>query len=237
MSTLTGKVAIVTGGSRGIGLAVASAFIEQGARVFVTGTHEETLAAAARSLGAAATPVRADVRRYGDVESLMQSAVTQAGGLDILVNNAGVGAFGAVADLSLEDWDRVVGTNLTGVFYCCKSAIPRLRARGGGWIVNVGSLITKNPSPDNSAYGASKTALNFFTECLMQEVRQDGIRVSCVLPGSVRTGFMGRPQSANDAWKLAPEDVAQAVVDLVAHDRRSLPSRVEIRPARPPKKG
>jgi NAD(P)-dependent dehydrogenase (short-subunit alcohol dehydrogenase family) len=237
MSTLAGKVAIVTGGSRGIGLAVASALIARGARVVVTGTNEQTLAAAARSLGDAAIPVRADVRRYADVEALMQAASVQAGGFDILVNNAGVGAFAPVADLSLDDWDRVIGTNLTGVFYCCKAGIPHLRARGGGWIINVSSLISKNPAADSSVYGASKAALNFFTESLMQEVRHDGIRVAYVLPGSVRTEFMGRTQAAADDWKVAPEDVAQVIVDLVSHEARALPSRVEIRPARPPKKG
>ena len=237
MSTLDGKVAIVTGGSRGIGLAIARALIARGARVLITGTNERTIGAAARELGEAATPVRADVRRYADVEALMQVASGQAGGLDILVNNAGVGAFAPVADLSLDDWDRVIGTNLTGVFYCCKAGIPLLRARGGGWIVNISSLISTNPAPDSSVYGASKAALNFFTESLMQEVRHDGIRVSSVLPGSVRTGFMGQAPSAADEWKVAPEDVAQVVIDLVSHQTRSLPSRVDIRPARPPKKG
>ncbi len=237
MSTLAGKVAIVTGGSRGIGLAVARAFIAGGARVVVTGTNEQTLAAAARSLGDAAIPVRADVRRYADVEALMQAASAQAGGFDILVNNAGVGAFGSIGAMANEEWQRVIDTNLTGVFHCCKAALPHLRARGGGWIINISSLISTNPGADSSVYGASKAALNFFTESLMQEVRHDGIRVAYVLPGSVRTEFMGRTQSAADDWKLAPEDVAQVIVDLVSHEARALPSRVEIRPARPPKKG
>ena len=115
--------------------------------------------------------------------------------------------------------------------------MPHLRARGGGWIINISSLAGKNPFADGAAYCASKAALNAFSEALMQEVRHDGIRVAYVLPGSVRTGFMGRAQSTEDSWKLAPEDVAEVVVDLVAHPARSLPSRVEIRPAQPPRKG
>jgi short-subunit dehydrogenase len=114
--------------------------------------------------------------------------------------------------------------------------VPHLRTRGGGWIINISSLSSTNPFPDGAAYCASKAAVNAFSEAFMQEVRHDGIRVACVLPGSVRTGFMGRSSSSSDDWKLAPDDVAQVVADLIAHPARSLPSRVEIRPARPPRK-
>ena len=181
--------------------------------------------------------MRADVRRYDDVERLMSETVERFGGLDILVNSAGVGSFAPVADMSIEEWQRVLDTNLTGVFHCCKAALPHLRARGAGWIISISSLAGKNPFPNGAAYCASKAALNAFSEALMQEVRHDGVRVAYVLPGSVRTEFSGRAPTAKDDWKLAPDDVARVVCDLLAHPDRSLPSRVEIRPAMPPAKG
>src|SRR4051812_22923070 len=139
--------------------------------------------------------------------------------------------------MSMEQWHQVIDVNLTGVFYCCRAAIPHLRASGAGWIINISSLASTNPFREAAAYSASKAGLNAFSEALMQEVRHDGIRVSYVMPGSVQTEFSGRTPGEGDAWKLAPDDVAEAVVDLLAHPSRSLPSRVEIRPARPPKKG
>jgi NAD(P)-dependent dehydrogenase (short-subunit alcohol dehydrogenase family) len=236
---ISGKVALVTGGSRGIGHAIARALVEAGAKVAITATSDETLRQAADELSSAAGdamvfPIRADVRRQADVEMAIGTAVRHFGGIDVLVNNAGVGVFRAVAEMSVEDWHRILDTNVTGVFYCCKAVLPHLRARGGGWIINISSLSAKHPFADAAAYCASKAALNAFSEALMQEVRHDDIRVACVMPGSVRTGFSGR--SGNDDWKVAPEDVARVVTDLLSFPPRSLPSAVEIRSARPPKK-
>jgi 3-oxoacyl-[acyl-carrier protein] reductase len=129
----------------------------------------------------------------------------------------------------------VIETNLSGVFYCCRAAIPRLLSRGGGWIINISSLAGKNPFVGGSAYCASKSGLNAFSEALMQEVRYDNIRVSYVMPGSVSTGFGGRGEQGTADWKLASEDVAQVVIDLISHPARSLPSRVELRPSKPRK--
>ena len=251
----TGKVALVTGGSRGIGLATARALVARGARVAITATSDATLRAGAAALeavsGAAAVlAIRADVRRHEEVTQAIDTAARHFGGLDVLVNNAGVGVFRSVADMTIEEWHRVIDTNLNGVFYCCHAALPHLRARGGGWIINISSLAGANAFPEAAAYCASKAALNAFSEALMQEVRHDGVRVAYVMPGSVRTDFMhpspgsddpstgsGSPRAESRGdWKLAPDDIAQVVVDLIAHPSRSLPSRVEIRPSRPPKK-
>ena len=147
-----------------------------------------------------------------------------------------IGVFTPVANMSIEQWHDVIDTNLTGVFYCCRAALPHLKKRGGGWIINISSLAGKNAFPEAAAYCASKSGLNAFSEALMQEVRHDGIRVAYVMPGSVNTNFGGH-QTAGADWKLSAEDVAEVVVDLLAHPARSLPSRVEIRPAKPPKKG
>jgi NAD(P)-dependent dehydrogenase (short-subunit alcohol dehydrogenase family) len=240
-SDLSGKVAVVTGGSRGIGLAIARALLERGAAVAIAGTNEERLAAAAGELrgavkSARVSPVRADVRIAAEVEQLFAGVVTDLGGVDILVNNAGVGVFRPVAETTVEEWHRVIDTNLSGVFYCCHAALPLMKKRGGGWIINISSLASKNAFVNGAAYCASKSALNAFSETLMQEVRYDGIRVAYVLPGSVNTGF-GNLTNTKSEWALAPDDVAEVVVDLIAHPARSLPSRVEIRPAQPPRKG
>ena len=241
---LTGKVAIVTGGSRGIGFGIARALLQEGATVVISGTNQDALRSATKELqanardGASVDGERADVRQYDEVERLVSGVTERHGGLDILINNAGVGLFRPVAETSLEDWHAVIDTNLTGVFYCCRAAIPHLRARGGGWIINISSLASKNPFVNGAAYCASKSALNHFSEVLMQEVRYDGIRVSYVMPGSVSTTFGGRDRGAAKAgWALQVDDIAEVVTDLIRHPSRSLPSRVEIRPAQPPRKG
>ena len=237
-SSLADKTAVVTGGSRGIGLAITAALLDAGANVVICGTSQTHLDAARRTLRSGEQrleTVRADVRKRSDVDQLVGTAVNRFGGLDILINNAGVGTFANVADLSDDDWQRMLDTNLTGVFYCCSAAIPELRKRGGGWIINISSLAGKNPFVGGAAYGASKAGLNMFSETLMQEVRHDGIRVSYVMPGSVATDFH-TPGATSTDWMLTSEDVARAVMDLLAHPDRSLPSRVELRPSRPPKR-
>jgi 3-oxoacyl-[acyl-carrier protein] reductase len=240
MESLTGKVAMVTGGSRGIGLAIASALVAGGVRVVITGKSEAHLSAA-RPLIEKAGPgaietLRADVRRYDEVARAIEATVTRFGGLDFLINNAGVGIFADVADMTPAQWSEVIDTNLTGVFNTCHAAIPHLRRRGGGFIVNISSLAGKSAFPTAAAYCATKSGLNAFSEALMQEVRYDNIRVSYVMPGSVATGFMGGDEAKGADWKVAPEEVAEVVVNLLRHPARSLPSRVELRPTKPPRK-
>lgn len=235
------RVCLVTGGTRGIGLAVAGALLSQRDRVAITGTSSDGVRNAEQQLrsahgGAEVLGIACDVRDHAAVERGVRDVVATFGGLDVLVNNAGVGTGGPIADMTYDEWNRIIDTNLTGVFHCCKSALPHLRARGGGWIINVSSLASKNPFIGGGAYCASKTALNAFTEVLMQEVRYDNIRVSYVLPGSVATGFSGRAAEAGSDWKLDAGDVARVVVDLLEFPARSLPSRVEIRPSRPSKR-
>ena len=236
---LSDRTAVVTGGSRGIGFAVARALLQQGANVVITGTRDSVEKAAddlrRDTLADRVVGIKADVRSYSAVEAVFAAAAERFGRVDVLVNNAGVGAFTPVADMTLDDWHKVIDTNLTAVFYCCRAALPHLR-RQGGWIINISSLASKNPFVNGAAYCASKAALNAFSESLMQEVRYDGIRVAYVLPGSVNTGFGGLSNTKAE-WALMPEDVAEVVTDLIAHPGRSLPSRVEIRPAQPPRKG
>jgi NAD(P)-dependent dehydrogenase (short-subunit alcohol dehydrogenase family) len=237
---MTGKVALVTGGTRGIGLATALALASRGAAVAVTGTSGDRLAEASAALERAAPgsflTQRADVRSATDMAAACAAIVARFGGLDVVVNNAGVGIYRPVADLSDDDWRLMFDTNITGVFNTTRAALPHLRARGGGWVINVSSLSATGPFPGGAAYCATKAAVDVFSSVLMQEVRQDGIRVAVVAPGSVDTTFGGGLRDKS-AWALQPDDVAQAIVDLIGHSPRSLPSRIEVRPSQPPRKG
>ena len=240
MQSLRGQVAIVTGGSRGIGLAISRALVAEGVQVSATGRSEAHLASARASIesagpGAVET-LRADVRRAEDVQHAIEATVARFGGLDIVINNAGIGIFTDVASMTTPQWTEVIETNLTGVFNVCHAALPHLRQRGGGFIINISSLAGKNPFAEGAAYCASKAGLNAFSEALMQEVRHDNIRVSYVMPGSVATEFVRGDASKGADWKIAAEEVAEVVVNLLRHPARSLPSRVELRPTRPPRK-
>ena len=240
METLRGKVALVTGGSRGIGLAIARALVADGVQVSVTARSEAHLSAARariESAGPAAVEtLRADVRHYDEIERAVGATVGRFGGLDILINNAGIGIFADVAEMTPAQWSEIMDTNLTGVFNACHAAIPHLRRRGGGSIINISSLASTSPFVRGAAYCASKAGLNAFSDALMQEVRYDDIRVSCVLPGSVATEFAQGDSSKGAEWKVAPVEVAEVVLNLLRHPARSLPSRVELRPTRPPRK-
>ena len=218
---LTGKTAIVTGGTRGIGRAIAEALAGAGVKVAITSRHEG---------------YRCDVRDYNQVKSVFAQIAADLGGIDILINNAGIGLFTPVESTSPDDFRAVLETNLFGVFYCCHEAIPLMKQRGGGYIINISSLAGANPHPKMAAYNASKFGLNGFSEALMQEVRHDGIKVSYIMPGSVNTEFGGDEPSDQKSWQLQPADIAQVVMDLLAYPDRTLPSRVEIRPSRPPKR-
>jgi len=239
MNSLNGKVAIVTGGSRGIGLAIARALVAEGVRVAVTGRSAAHLSTARRSIEAAGPgaveTLQADVRNRADVQRAVDATTARFGGLDIAINNAGVGVFTNVASMTPEQWSEVIDTNLTGVFLVCHAVLPHMRSRGGGFIINISSLAGKNPFADGAAYCASKAGLNAFSEALMQEVRYDNIRVSYVLPGSVATGFSSGDEAKGADWKIAPDEVAEVVLNLLRHNPRSLPSRVELRPSKPRK--
>lgn len=232
---LKGRTAVITGGSKGIGLAIAAAFAGAGANVAITGRDEQALAAAEQTLqsgGGSVFASRTDVRDLAAVETLMQEAAARFGGIDVLVNNAGVGAFGPVGEMSVEDWHTVIDTNLTGAFYCTRTALPHLRKSANAYIINISSLAGKNWFAGGAAYCASKAGLNAFSEALMQDVRQHDIRVSYVMPGSVNTEFNFMGAKPAD-WKLTGDDIAEVVLGLVTSHKRALASRVEIRPSKP----
>lgn len=233
---LSNKTALVTGGTKGIGRAIAESLIKSGARVTITARNEDEIKAAVSQLNAigpgTGTGHVCDVRNYNQVKSVFDDLDS----LDILINNAGVGIFAPVESMSIEDFHTVLETNVFGVFYCCHEAIPLMKKRGGGYIINISSLAGANPHPEMAAYNASKFGLNGFSEALMQEVRHDNIKVSYIMPGSVNTAFGGDEPSDAKSWQLQPSDIAQVVMDLLEYPDRTLPSRIEIRPSRPPKR-
>ena len=233
------RVAIVTGGTRGIGRAIAVRLARDGFAVVISGSSYESVgrardAFAAEGLAVAGVP--ADARREEDQRDLVRFAEREHGRLDVLVNNAGIGLFGAVDAVAPEDFRRVVETNLFGPYYAIRHAAPLMRRTGGGFIVNIGSLASINAFANGSAYNASKFGLLGLSDAAMLDLRHDGIRVAIVMPGSVATEFGDSHGNRENAWMLASEDVAIAVADLVRYPERALPSRIELRPTRPPKK-
>jgi 3-oxoacyl-[acyl-carrier protein] reductase len=232
---LEGRSAIVTGGTRGIGLAIAKALCDGGASVAISGRSSESVEKAVTNLTnqskSKVVGKDADVRNSTEVAGFFEFVDRELGGVDILVNNAGVGVFKSTAELSVAEWQTTIETNLSGVFYCCHEALPRFKTRGGGYIINIGSLAGKNAFAGGAAYNASKFGLKGFSEALMLDHRHDNVRVSCVMPGSVDTEFGGSARRAN--WKIAPEDIAEIVVMLLKTPVRTLVSRVEVRPSKP----
>ena len=237
MANLAGRAALVTGGSKGIGRAIAASLADAGADVALCSRNAREAQRVAAELASSAAGrvvgIGGDVRKLDDVRKMVAQTVERFEGLDILVANAGVGGgFGSVDEITPESWHHVIDTNLTGVYYCCHEAVPEMRKRGAGWIITIGSLAGRYAFAGGTAYNASKFGLLGFTEALMLDVRDHGIRVSCIMPGTVDTYFNEKAPSG-ESWKLAPADVARVVLQLVEHEDRSLPSRVELRPSQP----
>lgn len=231
---LNGKLAVVTGGARGIGLAITEALLASGAAVAICGRSEQSLAKACETLGRNGRKLVAkttDVSKPEDVRAFFEFVDRELGGLDILVNNAGVGHSASVAETSLEVWDAIIGTNLNGAFYCSREALARFLKRGGGFIINISSLAGKNAFAGGAAYNASKFGLNGFSEAMMLDHRYDNVRVSYIMPGSVDTRFS--PELSKADWKIAPKDIAEIVLAVLRMPERTLISRVEVRPSKP----
>jgi 3-oxoacyl-[acyl-carrier protein] reductase len=234
---LAGQTAVVTGATRGIGYEIARHLAANGARVVICGTKPETTAKAVESLsqstGGELAGLACDVRDRAQVKALFDLAASRFGGVDIVVNNAGIGIFSPVAQLTVEDWHRVIETNLTGVFHCSQEGMSRFGTRGG-YIFQIGSLAGKNPFAGGAVYNASKFAVNGFSEAMMLDHRYENVRVTTICPGSVDTDFSSRTESA--PWKIQPEDIADIVISLLRLPSRTLVSYVEVRPSQPRKK-
>ena len=225
--SLKEKIAVVTGGSKGIGFVIAEELLKNGASVLICGRDKVDLKQALERLSASGRVDGeiCDVRSEDQVRMMLDQCERLFGGVDILVNNAGVGYFGTtVEEMSGEEFRQTIETNLYGVFYACHHVVPMLKKRGGGYIFNISSLAGQNAHPKMAAYNASKFGLNGFSEALMQEVRQDDIKVSYICPGSVNTFFGGDTPSTEKLWPLQPADIAQVVIDLLNINPRAVPS-------------
>ncbi len=233
MPNLTGKVAIVTGSTKGIGRAIAERLYEAGASVVVSARTEADVRSTAGQLGPRALGVTCDVGDPGACQRLVDETVRRFGRLDILVNNAGFGVFKAIAELTVEEWQRQIAVNLGGPFYCSKAALPHLSVTGDGFIINIGSLAGRNFFAGGTAYNASKAGLMGLTEAMMLDVRHSDVRVSVIMPGSVNTDFRGSAQSPVRSWPLEADDVALTVLQLLDYPKGAHVSRVEMRPSRP----
>ena len=230
------KTALITGGTKGIGYGVAETLIKEGIKVAITGRNEETVNKAMDQLNKIkegyALGVVADVRDFESQQNAVNQVIEQWGGLDILVANAGVGHFASIESLTLEQWHETIDINLTGVFYSVKAALPALK-ESKGYLITIASLAGTNFFASASAYNASKFGLVGFTQAVMLDVRNDGIKVTTIMPGSVATHFNDHEPSEKDAWKIQPEDIGQMVADLLKMNPRTLPSKIEVRPTTP----
>ena len=239
MQNLEGKVALITGGNKGIGYGIAEKLIGQGMNVCITSRTQEKATAAAEALnelgGGKALGIACDVRKMEDQIGAVSKTLDAFGKIDALVANAGVGYFANIEDMEIEKWHEVIDTNLTGVFYSIKAALHALKETKG-YIITISSLAGANFFPTASAYNASKFGLTGFTQAVMLDVRNHGIKTTTIMPGSVATYFNGHTPNEKDAWKIQPEDIGQITLDLLKMDARTLPSKVEVRPTMPPSK-
>lgn len=239
MKDLETKSAFVTGGTKGIGYGIAEALLKEGINVAITGRNKETAEEAAKKLNAygndraQAIGLEADVRDYESQQKAIATAVNKFGSIDILIANAGLGHFGSVEDLTIEQWKETIDTNLTGPFYTLKAGLEQLK-KNKGYYISISSLAGTNFFKGGSAYNASKFGLTGFSQAAMLDLRDYGIKISTIMPGSVSTHFNGNEPDEKDAWKIQQEDIGKLVVDLLKMNPRTLPSKIEVRPTMPP---
>ena len=241
MTQLQGKVAFITGGSKGIGFGIAQVLLQKGIHVAITSRSLESAQKAADQLSVFAADsakvlaLKADVRDYQQQQDAVKATESTLGSIDIVIANAGLGVFGSIEDITIEGWNQVIETNLTGVFYTLKSTLSSLK-KTKGYYITISSLAGTNFFAGGTAYNASKFGVTGFTQAAMLDLRTHGIKVSTIMPGSVSTYFNGNEPSQKDAWKIQQEDIGKLVVDLLKMNPRTLPSKIEVRPSSPPTK-
>jgi len=236
MNNLQGKTALITGGSKGIGYGIAESMLREGMNVAITSRHQESADAAVVKLSGIDTgkliAIVADVRDFGAQQNAVAKTLKAFGEIDVLIANAGLGHFAPITTLSPEQWHETIDTNLTGVFYSIKAALDAL-TQSKGYFISIASLAGANFFANASAYNASKFGLVGFTQAVMLDVREAGIKCSTIMPGSVATNFNNHEPNPADAWKIQPEDIGQMVIDLLKMNPRTLPSKIEVRPSLP----
>ncbi|KPM47931.1 short-chain dehydrogenase [Jiulongibacter sediminis] len=237
--SMSEKVAFITGGSKGIGLGVAEKLINQGIKVALTSRSLEAAKEAASELNKIkagfALGIESDVRNLDSQKKAVATVLENWGRIDYFIANAGVGHFAPISELTVDQWNETIDINLTGVFYSAKACLDALKA-SKGYFITIASLAGTNFFQAGSAYNASKFGLVGFTQAMMLDVRNDDIKVSTIMPGSVATYFNGHTPSDADAWKIQPEDIGQIVSDLIRMPARTLPSKIEVRPSKTAKR-
>jgi 3-oxoacyl-[acyl-carrier protein] reductase len=230
--TIKNKVALITGASKGIGFGIAEALLKQGVKVAITSRSQASADEAAKKLGADVLAIEADVKDFESQQKAVEQVIAKFGALDFLIANAGVGHFAPIDELDPKLWLDTIDTNLTGVFYSVKAAIPALK-KSQGYIITISSLAGTNFFTTAAAYNASKFGLTGFSQAIMLDLRKYGIKVTTIMPGSVATEFANqKTNETKDAWKIHPEDIGQMVADLLNMNPRTLPSKIEVRPTK-----
>jgi len=232
--------AYITGGSKGIGYGIAQAMLEKGAKVAITSRSQANADKAAKELKEKAKnkdvlALEADVKNMQSQQQAIDAMKNQWGGVDVVIANAGVGHFGSIEELTEEQWHDTIDTNLTGVFNTIKVSTEQLK-QNKGYFITISSLAGTNFFPGGAAYNASKFGLTGFTQAVMLDLRQYGIRTSTIMPGSVATYFNNHQPSEADTWKIQIEDIGEMVVNMISLNPRTLPSKIEVRPSTPPSK-
>ena len=235
-TNLQSKTALITGGSKGIGLGIAEAMAKQHMKVAITSRHFDEAQAAAKhliSLGAeSALAIECDVRDFDAQQNAVKEVLADWGQLDVVIANAGVGYFAPIDKMSQEQWHEIIDINLTGAFYTLQASVDALKS-SKGYLITLASLAGTNFFANGAAYNASKFGLVGFTQAAMLDLRPYGIKVSTIMPGSVATHFNGHVPDEKDGWKIQPEDIGQIVIDLLKMNPRTLPSKIEVRPSLP----
>lgn len=232
---LKNKVAYITGGTHGIGYGVAKVLLEQGMRVAVSGRKFETAQKAAMSLNhdeSKVIGIQSDVSKMEDESKAVQKIIDKFGQIDVVLANAGVGHFAPVYEMKESDWDQMIQTNLTGCFHTLKASFEALK-KSEGYYMTLASLAGTNFFENGAGYNASKFGVVGFTQAAMLDLRKFNIKVTTIMPGSVKSEFNDHEPSEKDSWKIQPEDIGQLVVDLLKMHPRTLPSKIEVRPTRP----
>lgn len=231
---LEGKVAYITGGSKGIGYSVAKTLLNMGMRVAISGRNQDSVQKAIHDLGfqESVLGIQSDVSSYDDEKKAINTILNKWGQLDLVLANAGVGRFAPVDEMSIEAWNQMINTNLTGAFYTLKASVEALKETKG-YYMTLASLAGTNFFASGAGYNATKFGVVGFTQAAMLDLRKYGIKVTTIMPGSVATHFNGNEPSDKDAWKIQPEDIGKLVVDLLQMHPRTLPSKIEVRPTRP----
>ena len=237
MREIKNKVALITGGTKGIGYGIAESMLKEGMKVAITGRTQEGVTKAEGELAkhGEVLGLVSDVRDLASVENAVEAISAKWGQLDVLIANAGVGHFAPITEMTSEQWQETIDINLTGVFNSSKACIPALKT-SKGYIITIASLAGTNFFANGTAYNASKFGLVGFTQAMMLDLRHEGINVSTIMPGSVATYFNDHVPNEQDGWKIQIEDLGQMTVDLLKLDPRTLPSKIEVRPSQPPRK-